>query len=245
MFNVVKMFKVLRIDIVEKVNKSVLKKLNIFNNIKSTTISLMIKRGIIKEREKGEHLFLDKEKVDTIYIILEGKVSLYKISEKGQKKVIFILDKGYLINEGILDDLPASINCEVFEKGKFLMFSKNDFVKFMEQDFILTRNVINFLTIKVRRLYRQAKNSTTIKIEKKLAAKLWKLARDYGISCEDGTIIDLNITVTYLADMLGSARESTSRALKNLEEIGLLRSEGRKIIIFQMDDLANFFKGRD
>ena len=46
--------------------------------------------------------------------------------------------------------------------------------------------VINSLSMKVRRLYRQIKNATPIKIEKRVAAKLWKLARDYGIEVEDG-----------------------------------------------------------
>ena len=88
----------------------------------------------------------------------------------------------------------------------------------MMNDFELTKIVISSLSIKVRRLYRQLKNSTPIKVEKRVAAKLWKLSKDYGIEVEDGTVIDMNISITYLADMFGAPRETISRALKILQD---------------------------
>ena len=53
-------------------------------------------------------------------------------------------------------------------------------------------------------------------MEKKLAAKLWKLSRDYGVPYEQGVLINFPITITSLADFLGSYRETISRALKIL-----------------------------
>lgn len=228
----------------EKLTIYSLEGLSIFHDIKVTTLSLLVQKGVTKNLEKGQHLFFDKDKIDSVYILLQGKVSVYKISETGQKKVAFILDRGNLINEVALDDLPASINAEVFEECKVLVFKKSDFLDIMEKDFNLTRNVLNSLSLKMRRLYRQIKNNPS-KIEKRLAAKLWKLARDYGIEVLDGTLIDLNITVTYLGDMLGCARETTSRGMKKLEELNLIRMKERKILVPDMDILAKYFKSRD
>ena len=113
----------------------------------------------------------------------------------------------------------------------------------MKKDYELTKIVIDSLTIKVRRLYRQLKNSTPIKVEKKVAAKLWKLSKDYGIESEDGTLINLKISITYLADMFGAPRETISRALKILQEKDLIIFEKKKIVVIDMDRLASFFKG--
>jgi CRP-like cAMP-binding protein len=112
----------------------------------------------------------------------------------------------------------------------------------MEENFAFTKNVINSLAKKVRRLYRQMKNTTPIKIEKKLAAKLWKLSKDYGVSHPIGTLINLNVSVTYLADMFGSQRETISRALKKLQELDLIVVEHKKIFIPDRDKLSNYFK---
>ena len=87
------------------------------------------------------------------------------------------------------------------------------------------------------------KNSTPIKVEKRVAAKLWKLAKDYGEEVEEGTLIKLNISVTYLADMFGAPRETISRALKLLSKEDLIINDNKKIIIKDKDRLSKIFKG--
>lgn len=217
--------------------------MELFNNICEDTKEALADFGETKCYIKGSHIFRDKEKVNKIYIIYSGKVALYKLNESAQKKIVFILGKDSIINAVVLDDLPASINCEVFEKAEILAFEKGRFEELMKSDFQLTKIVISSLTLKVRRLYRQLKNSTPIKVEKRVAAKLWKLAKDYGIKVENGTLIDLNVSITYLADMFGAPRETISRALKLLQEKDLIIFEKKKIIIKDRDKLSKFFKG--
>lgn len=220
-----------------------LEKMELFNKISKNTKEALADFGESKCYIKGSHIFRDKEKVNKIYIVYSGKVALYKLNESAQKKIVFILGEGSIINAVVLDNLPASINCEAFEKAEILAFDKIKFEEVMKSDFELTKIVMSSLTIKVRRLYRQLKNSTPIKVEKRVAAKLWKLSKDYGINIEDGTLIDLNISITYLADMFGAPRETISRALKLLQEKDLIICEKKKIIIKDRDNLSKFFKG--
>ncbi|MBU3227719.1 Crp/Fnr family transcriptional regulator [Clostridium algidicarnis] len=221
-----------------------LRELDLFNELKDDTLYKLCAFGIKKTYKKGDIVFRDKEKVNTIYVVIRGKFSIYKIGEDAKRRVIYILGRDKILNDVILDDLPASINCEAFEEGELLLLNKNNFLSCMEEDFNLTKVVLNSLSIKVRRLYRQLNNTNpNKKIEKKIASKLWKLSKDYGIKVEEGTEIDLNISITYLADMLGSQRETISRSLKLLEEKDLIRLNNRKIIVKDKDELARFFKG--
>ena len=229
--------------IVNKISVEELRELELFKNLKTETLLKLSTIGIKVDARKGQHIFRDKEEVNTVYIVLKGKISLYKLSENSNKKVIFILGRDKIINEVILDDLPSSINCEVFEEGELLTINRLDFLELMKEDFELTISVVNSLSIKVRRLYRQLKNTTPLKIEKKVAAKLWKLAKDYGVTTEDGILIDLNITITYLADLFGSQRETISRALGQLEDLKLIKFINKKIVIIDKDKLSYFFKG--
>lgn len=219
-----------------------LSEFSLFSQVSKNTIFKLNEICFVKELKKGEHLFRDKEVINSIYIIKSGKLALYKQSESAQKKVIFILGRDTIVNEVIIDDLPASINCEAFEKAEVLCFDKIKFLDIMKEDFELSKIIINSLAMKVRRLYRQGKNSIPIKVEKRVAAKLWKLSRDYGIEMEEGTLIDLNITITYLADMFGAPRETISRALKILNNEGLIINKNKKIIVPDRDKLARFFK---
>ncbi len=87
----------------------------------------------------------------------------------------------------------------------------------MGGNFEFTQEVMFSMTNKIRRMYRQLKNTVPLKVEKRVAAKLWKLAKDYGEYGKNGEVIKVNITVTYLSEMLGSSRETISRALKELK----------------------------
>jgi len=92
-------------------------------------------------------------------------------------------------------------------------------------------------------MYRQLKNATgVIRMEKRLAAKLWKLSKDYGVLCDNGLVINMNISITYLADLLGSKRETISRALKILLNENLIEYEDKKIKVISQEKLAEFFK---
>jgi CRP-like cAMP-binding protein len=199
--------------------------------------------GTLRHCSKREQLFFDKEPVETLYIVISGLVTLYTIDSQGEKKVIFILDKGKLINEVILQGGKDSINCEVFDEAEILCFKKQDFLRIMERDFTLTKGVLDSLAVKVRRLYRQLKNTpSSVRSDKRIAAKLWKLSRDYGIPYENGTKINMDLSISYLADMLGARRETVSRQLKVLAVQGLIRIEAGQMVIPDRDKLSNYFK---
>lgn len=220
-----------------------IRKFKVFSNVSDRSVSLICENAKIKKYTSGSLIFSDKDKINIIYIVINGTVSLYKINENGQKKVIFILDKGKVINDVIIEDLPASVNCEVFEDAEILAINKDILLDIMEGDFQLTRAILESLANKVRRMYRQLKNTpSSIKIEKKLAAKIYKLGRDYGISTDDGIVVDMNISITYLADLLGSQRETVSRAVKVLQSVNLINYKDRKIIIPSLEKLSDYFK---
>lgn len=207
------------------------------------SLNLLSACGTMRHLAKGEHLFFDKEPVDMLYIVISGFVTLYTVDAQGEKKVIFLLDKGKLINEVVLQRLPASINCEAFEAAQILCFDRLDFLRVMEQDFALAKSVLDSLALKVRRLYRQLKNTpNSVRGDKRIAAKLWKLSRDYGVPGEGGTSIILDLSITYLADMLGSRRETVSRQLKTLAQQGLIELHDGQIMIPNRERLSEYFK---
>ena len=224
-----------------KINIEELLSIPIFQDLKQETLELLKEAAYKIELKKGEKVFLEKDKVDTIYVVLTGKAAMYRMNEEGQKKVVYILDEGQILNEVVFDEKPASITCDAFENSQLICFKRDKILNIMEKDFELTKRVINMMARKIRRLYRQLKNTVPIKMDKKVAAKLWKLSRDYGVEVEDGTLINLNITITYLAEMLGSPRETISRSIKALEEKGLVKYSNRRMIV-NTENLVKYYR---
>ena len=95
--------------------KCQLGKMELFNNLDQATINSLSELGDSQCYLKGTHLVRDKDEISKVYKVYSGKVAVYKLNESAQKKIIFILGKESILNAVVLDDLPASINCEVFE----------------------------------------------------------------------------------------------------------------------------------
>lgn len=199
--------------------------------------------AFFKRYEKGQHVFFDREENRSLYILVEGMASLYKLNSLGEKKVIFAFGPGNMLNEVMFQALPASISCEVREDSLVMVMPRDRFLYVMEKDRDLNKAVMDSLALRIRRLYRQLKNTTNaLSGEKRLAAKLFKLARDNGVKTERGVLIDMSLSITYLADMLGSKRETVSRQVKRLTELKLICMEKNRIFVPDITELSNYFK---
>jgi len=89
----------------------------IFREARPSTHDAIVSIASLRRVKRGEHLFRDKEPVHTLYALVSGWASLYKINSIGEKKVIFVYGKGKMLNEAMLQKLPASINCEMLEES--------------------------------------------------------------------------------------------------------------------------------
>ena len=216
--------------------------IEVFKDIKeSSKIEL---KKILKERQLSikEILFNERDIVDKVYFLKSGKISIFKMNENGERKIIFILRSGEMINEISFDNTKSTtIGCEAFDKAIILECMVKDFIKVMEKDFTLTKNILISTQNRNRRLYRQLKNSISIRIDKKLAAKLYRIGKEFGVCKGEWTLLNVNLTITYIADMLGCKRESLSRAMKILQDEKLVKIEGKKVYI-KKDELSSYFK---
>ena len=135
-----------------KKKKNMIKDLEVFRGLNDKTYESILKCSEVKRYSQGDIVFQDKQEISMFYVVISGTVSLFKTNENGQRKVIFILGKGEMINEVIIQDLPSSINCEVFEEGEILCIHKDDIIRLMREDFELCKNIIVSLSRKPRRM---------------------------------------------------------------------------------------------
>ncbi|MEI0446398.1 Crp/Fnr family transcriptional regulator [Brachyspira intermedia] len=217
-------------------NIEILKKLN------SKTIEYIKPFSTLKTYKEREHVFMDKDEISNLYIIVLGKAALYKLNNFGDKKIIFIFDEGKILNEHSLQNIKVSINCEILETSVIMSIPCNIFIKAMENDFLLSKSILDLMSLNIRRLYRQLQNTTNnLECEKKLASKLLKLAKDNGIYCENIVKINIPLTVTYISEMIGSRRETVSRQIKKLSDLSLIEFKDNFIFIKDIEKLRNYF----
>ena len=226
-----------------KKSLEVINKIKILKTLNSNTKKKFLEHSKIRFYKKGEHLFLDRDEVSNVYFILNGIASLYKLNILHEKKVIFIYGNGDILNEVILQENITSLNCELLSDCEILEIPASKILEIMSLDFQLCKNILDSMAFKIRRLYHQLKNtSNSIRLDKQIASKLWKLSRDFGVKTEEGVEINFNLSISYLADMLGSKRETVSRQLKILSEKGLIIVKRNRFIIVDRERLLKYFR---
>lgn len=78
----------------QKIHESVFNKMALFSTVSKNTIQKLKEEVRVCHFSKGEYVIRDREVTELVYIVLSGKVSVYKLSENGEKRIIFILDQG-------------------------------------------------------------------------------------------------------------------------------------------------------
>jgi CRP/FNR family cyclic AMP-dependent transcriptional regulator len=80
-------------------------------------------------------------------------------------------------------------------------------------------------------------NFASVRHVDRVERKLLQLAREHGRVATDGIRLDFPLTHDLLAEMIGSARETVSRAIDQLERVGFLVREGRSYRLLLQPDV--------
>jgi CRP-like cAMP-binding protein len=80
----------------------------------------------------------------------------------------------------------------------------------------------------LRRKQDSIANFGNVRHTERVRRKLLQLARDYGKVTGDGVKLDLPLTHALLGEMVGSERETVTRAIDQLEDAGFLTREGHQ-----------------
>ncbi len=93
------------------------------------------------------------------------------------------------------------------------------------------------LAVRMRYSTLQLGNLTLHDVPGRLARKLLELAQGHGRVTSGGVKIDMTLTQTDLASLIGATRESTNKALGNFKRGGIIRLEQNQITIVDPDAL--------
>ena len=221
-------------------------RLNVFNGVDRKLVDDLEKKLIKLNTETNTLLFREGDILDSIYMVESGQYAMFKLSSTGDQRVIFTLGPGEILNYPERRPYPISIACRVIRGGVVYKLEQKTLFEALKKDPVLALNTIDLYNLRMRRLYRQLKNSSgSVRLDKRIAAKLWKLSKDYPTPHPEGVAIDLKITTTFLAELIGASRESVSRNLKPLLESGLVLQERGTFIIPDRSQLEFYFKKDD
>ena len=97
--------------------------------------------------------------------------------------------------------------------------------------------LLRHLTAECRNLTNRVLEFSTLAVQNRVQAELLPLARNY--TCNNGRVdIDPAPTHSEIASRVSTHREAVTRELNRLKKLGVLESESRRLIIADIDRLA-------
>jgi len=167
---------------------------------------------------------------DYMYVIREGRVKVTKASDDGREKIMNFLDKGSFFGDmALLTGEVRSASVKTLEPARLLALSRRDFMDTLRQSSDLALAVIEELTNRLRETNEQA-SSLSFQGVKERTRSLFERIADTDPTRGNRRMTPA-LTHQQIADMIGTSRETVTRAVKQLKEEGWLDQAGKRYVI--------------
>lgn len=196
----------------------------LFRDISEEKIDIILEfSGISVEEYHPGQIMLSSKTEEKIGIILKGN-AIIRSSEDGV--IIRKLQQKDTYGAACLFDKPTYLTyVSAVSCCSVITFNKSFIEKCISYDENVAKNYITFLAKKITFLNSKINSYTAKNAENKLLAYLSQLPRD------ENNQVELKISLSTLAKMIGIGRASLYRSFDKLEESGAIIKSGKKIIL--------------
>ncbi|MBI3975399.1 MAG: Crp/Fnr family transcriptional regulator [Armatimonadetes bacterium] len=186
---------------------------------------------------RGTMIFHKDQAGDALHIIESGRVRFFLPAEAGDELTIEVAGPGEVFGElALLDGQPRSASAEALDDTVTQVLGREEFQTYLTASPELAAALIGLLSTRLRHVTDYAESLAFLDVHARVARALLELAGRYGVR-GDGITIDLDLTQTDLATMVGATRERVNRALAAFREQGLVELRGRQIVLRDPDRL--------
>ncbi len=182
--------------------------------------------------KRGQVVFHQDDPGAAVHVIERGRIKVVLTTPEGEEMLLRVLGEGELFGElALLDGRPRSATVVALEDTVTHVLERATFLDFLRAHPEAALDLCRALAELIRRLTDQVEDLALLDVPRRLERKLLELADAYGQPGPRGTLIDVRLTQSELASMIGTSRASVNSCLALLEERGIIRREGQRIVV--------------
>lgn len=186
----------------------------------------------------GVTLFHQDMSGNSLYLIEQGCVRVFILGRTGIEITVNVLGPGDIFGElAILDNKPHSATALTLEPCVVWLLARSDMEEFLERYPVLARELSRILVARVRGATHLIEALAFQDVQGRLAYRLLFLAEHHGRHTPAGIEIAVPLTQGELATMVGASRESVNKALTVLRSSEMIRIDGARITVINIDGL--------
>ncbi len=223
-----------------------LKRCPLFAGLKEEDLKRIRAIAITKKYGKKDVLFSEGGEAKGFFVVLSGKVKLYKVSSEGKEQILHVVSAPDAFAEAALfleGRYPAF--AEALMDTQLLFFPKREFVQMIEKNPQLSINMIVSLSQYLRKFASLIEELSLREVSARIAKYLIDLSVKRSKEGKDPREVELDLSKTQLASKLGTISETLSRTLAKMKAKGIIDVQKNKIRILNrsvLDELASGLK---
>lgn len=195
-------------------------------------------RGRIRRVAGGQQIFRKGEPGDGVYVLLSGELEYSTTSPSGKQAILNIVAPGKWLGDiSTLDGKGRALDCWALTDCVLMHLAPKDFLTLFDQVPSFARMLILLQSERVRQLLIWNEALTKLGAEGRLAERLLIFAESHGGEGADGVRLGLRFTQELLADFIGTTRQRVNQVLNQWQNEGLIRREGRYIVLSDVEKL--------
>ena len=205
----------------------VLKRVPLFNDLSEAEVSRFAEVTREREYPKNSVILFEDDPGDALYIVSTGQVKVVLIGEDGREVILSVLGDGDFFGEmSLINDEPRSAHVIAMKDSQLLVLRRDDFQSRLEEQPKIALKLLRVLVQRLRHADEKIGGLVLLDVNGRVAQLLLKLAEESG-----GPRITRRLTHHTIAQMIGSSRETVSRAMRELVERGTIDVSRREITI--------------
>ncbi len=179
-------------------------------------------------------IFHQDEPGRALFVIVSGQVRVFVACDTGQEMTVDILARGEVFGEmALFGPHPRSASVTTLSRTQVLVLKREDFHRYLREMPELGIHILRVLSDRLRATTAYAAEMAFNDLHGRTARVLLSLAERHGRPNEGGIELDVHLTQSDLAALVGTTRESMNRILGTFRDHGLITLDGARITLPQ------------
>ena len=205
---------------------------SIFCDLKHEELVEMNQLKFCSIYKKGQVLFHEGALPHALYIINSGKVKLL-VNVDGREQIVRLAKDGDTIGyRALLSKDKYSASAITMEESKICTIPAHFFFKIIEQNIKVAMSYTSLLAKELKEAQTKMAELALKPVRERIAEALIILKETFGYD-QDGQTINVNISREEIAQLAGTATETTIRILSELKKSHIIDFEKKKIKVLE------------
>ncbi|HEB99263.1 MAG TPA: Crp/Fnr family transcriptional regulator [Thiotrichales bacterium] len=186
--------------------------------------------------DEGAMLFEQGQEAERFYLLLEGRIKLYRLSEEGDEKVVEIIKPGRTFAEAVMfmSGHAYPVNADALCDSRLLAFSNATFMSLAEESFETCKRLMAVMS---QRMHWHLQEIDKLTLHNATYRLVSYLLSELPEETDGEAHILLNAPKHVIASRLSIKPETLSRIFNRLVREGIIESHGNDILVKDLPGL--------